>query len=600
MPAARADGSIDPASIRNQLTRILTSALFADAQRMVRFLQFAVEETLCGNASRLKENVIGIHVFDRPPTYDPRLDPIVRVEARRLRDKLREYYERDGKTDEVIFELPKGRYSPVFRTRSEQIEKPDEPVQRMAPENSIAVLPFTNLNSDAETEFLCEGLTEDLVSALTRISDLRVSAWASAARVKSYEDSVDAARDLLGVSFVLRGSIRKTNERIRILAHLIDTSAKQYLWSESFDRGLQDIFAIQDEITRAIVIALRAKLVVRAGSIANVAESQNLESYQLCLKGRFHARERTFEGLRRSALCFEGAIRADPSSASAYAGLADTLTLHAEYGVADGPTAIRKAKLAVEKGLTLNPASAEAQASYGLLLTLHDWAWEEAEAAFRRSFQLNPSYAPARHWYGIDHLAMLGRFNEAETELEKAMDLDPLSLILMEAWAYLSFLRRNYDESVDRYGQIISKDPSFHRPYGSIGRALLHAGQTARAIEMLEQGCVLGGGQAPTIFGALGQAYGLAGDRAKAGDILVRLRTLAAERPVPASCFALTYLGLGDKEAALTWLESGFERRESSVVGMAVHPAYDELRTEARFTSLVHRVIPPHTSLTVR
>ncbi len=597
MSAEYAEDQHDPASIRNQLTRILTSSLFADAQRMLRFLQFVVEETLSGNASRLKENVIGIHVFDRPPTYDPRIDPIVRVEARRLRLKLREYYERDGKTDQVIFELPKGRYSPVFRARSEQVLKPEKPTPPVALKHSIAVLPFTNLNLDAETEFLCEGLTEDLVGALTRISDLRVSAWSSASRVKDFGDSVDAARDLLGVSFVLRGSIRKTNERIRIVAHLVDTSAKQYLWSESFDRGLQDIFAIQDEITRAIAVALRAKLVVRASTAANAGESRNLECYQLCLKGRFHARERTFEGLQRSALCFEGAIRADPSSASAYAGLADTFALQAEYGVADGPTAMRKAKQAVEGALALNPGSAEAQASYGLILSLHDWAWEEAETAFHRSFQLNPSYAPARHWYSMDHLAMLGRLTEAETELDKAMDLDPLSLILMEGWAYLAFLRRNYDEAVSRYGQIIAEDPSFYKPYGSLGRALLHAGQHSRAIEMLEKGSVLGGGQAPTIWGALGQAYGLAGYRAKADEVLHRLRALALERPVPATCYALTYLGIGDTEAALTWLETGVERREPSVVAMAVHPAYDEIRTEARFTNLVRRVIPPNTVL---
>src|SRR3954447_14342885 len=319
MSGLSAENSVDPASIRSQLTRILRSALFADAQRMVRFLQFAVEETLVGNASRLKENVIGIHVFDRPADYDPRIDPIVRVEARRLRLKLREYYERDGRTDDLIFELPKGRYSPMFRIRSEEGSPAEGEIQETTPENSVAVLPFNNLNADAETQFLCEGLTEDLVSALTRISNLRVSAWTSAARVKSDGDSLDAARDLLHVSFVLRGSIRKTNDRIRILAHLIDTSSRQYVWSESFDRGVQDIFAIQDEITRAIVFALRAKPVVRTESLAMVGEPQNLETYQLCLKGRFHARERTFEGLQRSALCFERAIRAEPSSASAYA-----------------------------------------------------------------------------------------------------------------------------------------------------------------------------------------------------------------------------------------------------------------------------------------
>src|SRR3982751_885533 len=216
MSGPSAENSIDPGSIRGQLTRILGSTLFADAQRMVRFLQFAVEETLCGNASRLKENVIGVHVFDRPATYDPRIDPIVRVEARRLRLKLREYYEGVGKADNLIVELPKGRYSPVFRTRSEERTVAEEVTRKANPDNSIALLPFANLNSDAETEFLSEGLTEDLVSALTRVSDLRVSAWTSAARVKDYGDPLDAARDLLNVSFVLRGSIRKTNDRIRI------------------------------------------------------------------------------------------------------------------------------------------------------------------------------------------------------------------------------------------------------------------------------------------------------------------------------------------------------------------------------------------------
>ncbi|MFL6450958.1 MAG: tetratricopeptide repeat protein [Bryobacteraceae bacterium] len=591
MSLARAQDSIDPASIRIQLEKIVRSALFADAQRMVRFLQFAVEESLAGNGSRLKENVIGVHVFDRPPDYDPRIDPIVRVEARRLRLKLREYYERDGTTDNLIFELPKGRYSPVFTIRSGEEPLSEARAQKSTRENSIAVLPFSNLNSDTETQFLCDGLTEDLVSALTRISDLRVSAWTSAARVKTDGESVDAARDLLHVSFVLRGSIRKTNDRIRVLAHLIDTSTKQYLWSDSFDRRLEDIFAIQDEITRAIVFALRAKLVVRTDDLSSSAESQNLECYQLCLKGRFHARERTFEGLSRSALCFESAIRAEPSSASAYAGLADTLTLQAEYGLADGPTSMEKAKQAVEHALALNPSSPEAHASYGLILSLYDWAWEEAEMAFQRSFQLNPSYAPARHWYSVDHLAMLGRFTEAEAELRKALELDPLSLIVMEGWAYISFLRRRYDEAVARYSQIVSKDPSFYKPYTSMGRALFHMGRHAQAIEMLEQGQALGG-QIPSILGALGQAYGLAGDRAKALDILDRLRSIAAVRPVPSTCFALTHLGLGDTEGALTWLETAVERRESSVVALAIHPAYEGLRSEPRFGVLVDRVMP--------
>lgn len=588
MAVTQAENSIDSASIRSQLTKILASAPFADSQRMTRFLRFAVEETLSGNASRLKENIIGIHVFDRPPGYDQRIDPIVRVEARRLRVKLRAYYELDGKTDDLIFELPKGRYSLLFRVRSAE-SRPENTA-----ENSVAVLPFTNLNSDSGADFLCEGLTEDLISALTRMSNLRVSALTSATLVKDGQDSVDAARNLLRVSYVLRGSIRKTNDRIRILAHLIDTSTKHYIWSESFDRAFPDIFAIQDEITTAIVVALRAKLIVRTDGFVPGGDSQNIDAYQLCLKGRFHARERTFEGLQRSALCFEQATRVEPSSASAFAGLADTFTLQAEYGFADGPTSMRNAKMAVEHALALNPGSAEAHASYGLILSLYEWSWGPAEAAFQRSFSLNGSYAPARHWYSINHLAMLGRFAESEAQPSQALNLDPLSLIVMDGWAFLPFLRRRYDEAIARYSRIISKDPSFYKAHTSLGRALLHMGEHARAIKMLETGLSLAG-ELPTILGALGQAYGLAGKHTEARNILEKLRGLSAVRPVPSTCFALTHLGLGDKKAALAWLETAVQRHEASVVAIAVHPAYDDLREEAQFQALVDRIIPSYT-----
>jgi tetratricopeptide (TPR) repeat protein len=173
------------------------------------------------------------------------------------------------------------------------------------------------------------------------------------------------------------------------------------------------------------------------------------------------------------------------------------------------------------------------------------------------------------------------------------MDLDPLSLIVMEGWAYISFLRRRYSEAVARYSQIVSKDPSFYKPYTSMGRALFHMGQHARAVEMLEKGLSLGG-QIPSILGALGQAYGMAGLRSKAVEVLGRLRSLAAVRAVPSTCFALTHLGLGDTDAALTWLETGVERRESSVVALAIHPAYEELGSEPRFRTLVDRIMRPH------
>ncbi len=549
---------------------------------MVRFLRFAVEEALDGNAAELKENVIGTQVFDRPVSYDPRLDPIVRVEARRLRTKLRAYYEKRGQNDSVILDFPKGRYVPAFRWRHEPER---EKVQwTETPGSAIAILPFINLTAEPGMEFLSDGLTEELINALTRLPELRVIAWNSAVQLKGRQDEIDEIKERLEVAYVLRGSIRQAKERLRVSAHLIDTAKRQYVWSESYNRELKDIFAIQEEIAASIVVALQLKIGPSAGE-----RPRNVDAYQVCLKGRFHARERTSEGLQRSLVCFEQAMAIDPASSSAQAGLADTYTLLAEYGFADGPSCMEKAKIAVQRALALNPESAEAFASWGLILATYNWSWKEACRAFERALQLNPGYVSAHHWYGIDCLAMLGRSEEARYHAEAAIRLDPLSAVIRESRTYLHVLAREYDEAIQHGLALLASDPSFYKAYTSMGRAYLQKGAYARAIELLEKGLALGG-EVPSIFGALGQAYALSGHRAQANQILTRLSGMASVRPVPATCFALIHLGLGEIDASLTCLERAVHRRESSVIGMKVHPAYDPLRAEPRFKVLLERI----------
>lgn len=575
---------IPPAAIRDQLSRIVASATFNDSPRMARFLRFAVEETLHGNAGQLKETVIGTQVFDRPSSYDPRIDPIVRVEARRLRTKLQAYYEGPGQHDELVVELPKGRYTPAFRMRTATGVAPVLPKDPQG--TAMAVLPFVDLNPEAGTEFLSDGLTEDLINALTRIPELQIVAWNSVARLKGQEDELDAIRQRLDVAYVLRGSIRQDKDRVRVCAYLIDTVKQRYVWSEVYNRTLHDIFKIQEEIAISIQLALKLKFASPVSSRGSTERAQNLDGYRLCLKGRFHARERTAEGLHRSLACFEQAITVDPGSSAAYAGLADTYALLAEYGLADGPLCMEKAKAAVQQALALDPASAEAFASFGLILTLHDWAWKQASDAFERSLTLNPGYASAYHWYGVDHLVMLGRFAEAHHMLDIAIKLDPLSPIVMESRAYLHLLAREYDRAIDVYAGIMAADPSFYKAYTSMGRAYLHKGNYARAVELLEKGLALAG-ELPSIFGALGQAHGLWGNHAQANQILNHLEQMALVRTVPATCFALVHLGLGETDRALTWLERAAHRHEASVVALNVHPAYDVLRSEARFQTLL-------------
>jgi TolB-like protein/Tfp pilus assembly protein PilF len=570
-------------SVRNQLVRILDSDVFSESQRMARFLRFTVEETLNGNAARLKEIVIGAEVFDRASTYDPRLDPIVRVEARRLRSKLRTYYEKMGEHDQVIVDLPKGGYSPVFQFRC------DNPAPAAPQAATIAVLPFTNLDPESGGDYFSDGLSEELIHALTRIRGLMVVAWNSAAQLRERQEDMGAIRQRLDVAHVLRGSVRRTGQRLRVAAQLIETATGRYVWSETYDRQVRDVFCIQEEIATAIATALKLRF-WNEDQKRPAANSQcDLEVYQLCLKGRFHTRERSADGLKRSIVCFEHAISLDAASASAYAGLADSYTLMADYGYAENCDCMLKARSAAERALELDASSAEAHASLALILTLYDWAWERSAAEFEEALAINPGYVPAHHWYACDHLAMLGDLDRARMHMEAALKLDPLSSIIVEGCAFIDMLAGRHDDAIRVYAGILETDPSVYKAYTSMGRAYLQKGVYDKAIEMLLKGRALAGDR-PTILGALGQAYGLAGQAAEARQTLSELEQIGATRPVPATAFALIHLGLGEKDMALTWLERGVNRHQSTVVSLKVHPAYSALRGEPRFQALLRQM----------
>jgi TolB-like protein/Tfp pilus assembly protein PilF len=573
---------VTPEDVRDQVARILASGIFADSQRMSRFLQFAVDEVLNGNAGRLKEIVIGAEVFDRGSRYDPRVDPIVRVEARRLRTKLSAYYDGPGKHDPVILEFPKGQYSPIFKKLS---ASPPEPLVEPEPVNSatIAVLPFSNLSPQPDSSYFSDGMTEELIHALTRISGLRVVAWNTAAQLRDKQDDVGSIRRQLGVAHVLRGSVRNSGERLRIAAQLIDTATGQYVWSQTWDRQIQDVFAIQAEIAASIATTLKLKFWKPADK-----RPPDPETYRLCLQGRFHARERTAEGFRRSLVCFERALSIDSDCAPAYAGLADTYTLIAEYSLASPAEYMPRARAAAQRALELDPLSGEAHAAQALILTF-DWRWEEAEYRFRRSLELNHGNANAHHWYGIDFLAMHGRLEEAIIEIETARELDPLSSIILEGWAFLKTLARRYDEAIERYNELIRLDPSFYKGYTSLGRAYLQKRMYAAAIAKAETGRSLAG-TVPSILGLLGEAHARSGNHAEARRLLAELREMIPSQPVHSSSFAIIHLGLGEKDEALTWLERAVDNHEPQACSFKMHPVYDEVRGEPRFQALLSRI----------
>ena len=568
---------------------MLASRLFTRSNRLCRFLRFSVEQTLAGNSGQLKEQIIGVEVFDRKPDYDPRIDPIVRVEARRLRAKLKAYYNSPGRGDHIMIGLPKGAYLPFFKTRAAapQDSAALAPAANGSGKKSIVVLPFANLLAGTDDDYFSDGLTEELIHLLTRVPSLRVVAWATASQLRGRERDLAGIRQQLRVGTILRGSVRRTPDRVRVTAQLIDSESGDYLWSETYDRRLENVFAIQEEMARAIVQALQLKLTAQATE--GPRRTPNLACYNLCLQGRFHANKRTAEGLQKSVERFEEAILADESCAEAYAGLADAYSLLADYGLMNPAEAVPKARAAAERALELDPQSAEANVSLAFVRSLFEWRWEEAEALYRTAIAVNPGYSRARHWFGVDFLSLLGRCQEALAEVRMAHDLDPLSMIIREGLGYVHMLCGDYPKALAVYRELADMDPGFYKGHGSMGRVLSLMGKYDLAIEALERARKLGG-DVPSILGALGEVLARAGRRTEALAVLKELEVMSRTRWVPAACFAILHLGLGDHSAALTYLEAATEGRELTVVGLKVHPLYDPLRSEPRFVRLLERI----------
>ena len=575
---------ITAANVRKCVDRILRSDVFASSERMARFLRFAVDETLAGRGSHLKEYSIGLAVFDRPQSYDPRTDPLVRVEARRLRDKLKSYYQTEGKGEPLRIELPKGSYAPHFRTHSGDEEPPPE-----TEENTVAVLPFTNLSPEPGNEYFSDGLTEELIHALTKVEGLKVVAWSSAIQFKGKSRDIYEIGKRLRVSKVLEGSVRHSGELLRITVQLIDTASGYYLWSETYDRRMQDLFAVQGEIAGAIVNVLEVQLTGRRRHESRDSGKADLETYNLYLKGRYFWNKRTEDGLKKSVECFQKALARDANSALAYAGLADAYTIQAHYGLKHPMELVPEAKSAALRALEIDPSLGEAHTSLGLIRSLYDWEWHEAERHYLRAIEIHPGYATARFWYGTDFLINLGRFDEAYESLNLAWELDPLTPVVKQSHGYLLFVSRRYQEATASYRQLLEDEPTFYKAHTALGRTLIHMGCYAQAIKSLETGRALGG-DAPNIFGALGQAYGLAGDQQQARRMIEKLEEMSRTKYVPCTCFAVAHLGLDEKQTALDWLERSRELHELTLAIIGIHPAYDSLRSEPRFSLLLKRI----------
>ncbi len=554
-----------------------------NSERMIRFLRFTIDRALAGQSDALKEYSIGLGVFDRQSSFDPRVDPIVRVEARRLRSKLKHYYEFEGAADAVLIDYPQGKYAPSFEKRP-VTAAPAAKAGTGHDARRIAVLPFLNLSSDPDNEYFSDGLTEELTHALTRVRGLCVIASSSALKLKGQPFDIRAIGEQLNVGAVLEGSVRRSADRLRITAQLVDVADGHYLWSETYERRMEDVFAIQDEISRAIVNTLRIRL---AGTLVHSRE--NIKAYNAYLKGRYYCNRRTEDGFTRGIECFKQALAEERDYALAYVGMADAYSLLGQYGVLAPAEVMPKALAAAARALELDPTLAEAEASMGLARSLYHWEWDEAIRNYRRAIDLNPGYATAHHWFGGDCLAPLGRLEEAKEHLILASQLDPLSLITRCSVGSLYIDMREYDLAIDHFGRALELDPRFYKALMGLGRGYVAKGRYEEGIAYFEEARSLSG-NILYVAGALGHAYALAGNTEQARRHIDELVRISRHRYVPATSIAVIQVGLGELGKAMDWLDKAYEEHAGPLILLGVHPIYDPLRGERRFQALLEKL----------
>ena len=570
---------------RQQLDRMLASATFRQVGRLKRFLSFIVGETLLGRGDQLKEYVIGVQVFDKDSSFDPRADPIVRVQARRLRVRLLRYYREEGGADPIVIELPKGGYTPVFKTR-ETIPAGRRSIgATLAGRNTIAVLPFSDDSAAHDLEYFCRGLHEETIHRLAELDGLRVMA-VQHGLTRTQGDARDPAAH---AAILLTGSVRACADRLRITIHLIDNATASYLWSESIDAAAEDTFGAQETVASAVVRKLEPRLLDASRRRGARRPAENLAARNLYLQGRYHLNQRTDEGLHKGLDFFEKAIVEDSQFALAHSGLADAHSLLAHYGVRQPSLAWTSAASSAAAAVMLDGNSAEAHTSLAHVRATQDWDWQRAEREFRLAIELDPSYATARHWYAMSCLVPMGRLDLALEEMQLAQSLDPVSSIVARDLAVIFAYRRDYEAALEQCDHTIELNPHFSPAYWALGVIQEQRKELDEAVAAFQRAINLSP-QSPRMHAALGRTLALSGKRSLAARSLQKLEAMATQRYVSPFEFAVVRLSLGQVDAGFRWLKKACEHRAFDVLALKVDPRFEELKDDARFDALARGI----------
>ena len=454
--------------------------------------------------------------------------------------------------------------------------------------DSLAVLPFENASRDPENEYLSDGITGSLINSLATVPKLRVMAQSTVFRFKGRDIDPQAVGRDLNVRAVLTGRVTQSGGSLRIGAELVDVATGSQLWGAQYDRKHGDIFAIQDEISNEISGKLRLQLTQAQKKRLTRRHTEDPEAYRIYLKGRHHWNRWTEEGFYKAIEYFQQAIQKDPEYALAYAGLADCYVLLGWNSYLLPKAAFPKAKAAALTALQLDPNLGEAHAALAAVLWLYDWQWHEAQKEFERSLELNPTYPTANHWHA-EYVMTMGRQIEAIALMKKSQTLDPLSIIINVAIGWANYMARRYDEALEQFLQTVELDPNYPVTHWFLGLLYRATGRYDSAITEGEKGVNFSGGS-PVIRAALAHSYGKAGRTREALQILDDLTKLAERKYVASHFFAGIYIGLGENDRALEYLEKSYDEHSHWLIYLHMDPGMDDLRNEPRFQDLLRRV----------
>lgn len=596
--------SAHSAEVRAQLDQLLAVPAFTSSRRRGRLLRYLVEHSLAGEADGINEYAIGVDVFDKPPSFDPRIESIVRTEAGRLRQKLREYYAAEGSGNRVSIEIPLRSYKPVFSFREAEVSRPAPGLRQprigalfaglalivvcgaMAAWmwqirahhaiRSLVVLPFRDFSPGGSDEYLSDGLTDELTNEFANWKDLRVVARTSAYQYKGRGEDVRKIGRELNVDAVLEGSLAKEGDHIRITAQLNRASDGYHLWSQSYDTRSLDMLNVQREIAQAIAAAVR-KLGGKASDRVKRPSTGNPEALDLYLRASYEYSRLNVASLAESVRLFQGAILKDPAYARAYIGLA-----MAEMELSNfvhSPQASVQPRALVAQALKLDPDSGDAHWLLAEFAENDDWDWPRAEREFQLAVEKG-GQASARAAYGWS-LARYGRFAEAQPQCAAAENLEPLGVAPRFCQFYVYYYQRQYPQARKMLEETLQLNPDLIYAHVLLGRIALAGKDCVEAARQFDWS----GSKLPAPAATLAAAYECAcrGETKRARRYI---EEAGASVPPPVLYeMALGYALLGDKDAAIAYLQKSAAARENLPV-ILDEPAFDPIRGDPRFVAL--------------